>query len=247
MSLTVNVVTVCLNEIAGIARCMDSVLAQTHDALEYIVMDGGSSDGTREVIAARSARLAHVESGADRGIYDAMNRALAHCRGDLVYFLNGDDYFFDDGTVARAVAAFDNDPALDILSGRVRFFNTPLVNGVSYARDDFAYRDKLELYRKPIPQQCLFVRRELFTRLGGFDERYRMCADYDWLIGALDRGVRMRQVDDCFCHFDYGGISTTQHAQRLREKRRIIWRRSSPTELLRYALAGVRQRLGRPS
>lgn len=245
MAAIINVVTVCYNEIDGIARCVDSVLGQSYRDLHYIVIDGASTDGTAEWLAARRAALHHFVSAPDGGIYAAMNAALAACDGEVVYFLNADDHFFDRDTVARAMAHFAADASLDLLAGRVQFFNTPLRDGRPYQRHDFSFRTRLDLFRNPIPQQCLFARRRLFARIGGFDERYRMCADFDWLIRALGHGVKVRHTTETFCHFDYQGVSFTQNARRKREKNLIALRSFSAGEMTRYVAAGLRARLGR--
>ena len=241
----VTVITVCYNEIDCIRRCMESVLRQTYKNIQYVVVDGASTDGTTAIIEAYAADLFYYVSEVDNGIFPAMNKALAAAADGIVYFLNADDYFFSDDTVRDAVDCFVSDPGIELLSGRVRFFNTPLRDGTPYERADFSYVSKLDLYRRPIPQQCVFARRSLFDELGPYDERYRMCADYEWLIRALDRGTRVKQVDAYFCHFDYRGISYTENAKRKREKNLIILRNSSPRELLCYLIAGLAALPGR--
>jgi len=245
MTPVVNVVTVCYDEIDGIGRCVGSVLGQTYRALRYIVIDGASTDGTAAWLEARRTSLHHFVSEPDRGIYSAMNKALAACDGEVVYFLNADDHFFARDTVARAMAYFAADQGLDLLAGQVRFFNTPQRDGRAYERHDFSFRSRLDLFRSPIPQQCIFARRRLFERIGGFDERYRMCADFDWLIRALGRGVTVRHSTETFCHFDYQGVSFTQNARRKREKNLIALRNFTAGELTRYVAAGLAARVGR--
>ena len=133
-------------------------------------------------------------------------------------FRYADDYFYSDNVVEKVAKIFSDCPSLKILSGRVEFFNTPWSDGNPYAGSELSYSNKLELYRSPVPQQCVFVKRSLFEIHDGFNERYKMCADYDWLIRMLTHKVEVQQVDDYFCHFDYTGISYTQNKQRKREK-----------------------------
>jgi len=235
----VSIITVCFNEVETISRCVESVLQQTYEHIQYIVVDGASSDGTVELLEGYRNRIDTLISESDEGIYFAMNKALDHCSGDVVYFLNADDYFFSDDVVQKAVSMFSNYPSIDVLSGRVAFFNTPYRDGRRYTRTDFSYRNKQDLYRRPIPQQCVFVKSKLFELHGGFDQRYAICADYEWLIRMMRRKARIKQVEDYFCHFDYTGVSYTQNRQRKREKNRIILANSSLFELFHYGFFGV--------
>jgi glycosyltransferase involved in cell wall biosynthesis len=239
MGFSVSVVTVCYNEIDTISRCVESVVGQKNANIQYVVIDGCSTDGTSDILKKYGENIDKLVIEADEGIYSAMNKALKYCEGDIVYFLNADDYFYSDIVVEKAVKRFSDCPSLKILSGRVEFFNIPWRDGKPYARSDFSYSNKLELYRNPVPQQCIFVKRSLFEIHDGFNERYKMCADYDWLIRMLTHKVEVQQVDDYFCYFDYTGISYTQNKQRKREKNRIILFNSSFYELLVYGFSGV--------
>jgi glycosyltransferase involved in cell wall biosynthesis len=239
MGFSASVVTVCYNEIDTISRCVESVVGQKNADIQYVVIDACSTDGTSDILKKYGENIDKLVIEADEGIYSAMNKALKYCEGDIVYFLNADDYFYSDNVVEKSVKIFSECPSLEILSGRVEFFNTPLSDGKPYARSDFSYSNKLELYRSPVPQQCVFVKRSLFETHGGFNERYKMCADYDWLIRMLTHKVEVKQVDDYFCHFDYTGISYTQNKERKREKNRIILLNSSFYELLVYGFSGV--------
>lgn len=239
MTSSVSVVTVCYNEIDTISRCVESVIGQENADIQYVVIDACSTDGTSEFLKKYGESIDKLVIEADEGIYSAMNKALKYCEGDIVYFLNADDYFHSDNVVEKAVKLFSDHPSLQILSGRVEFFNTPLNDGTPYTRSDFSYRNKLQLYKSPIPQQCIFVKRSLFETHGGYNERYKMCADYDWLVRMLTLKVEVLQVEDYFCHFDYTGISYTQNEQRKREKNHIILFNSSFYELLVYGVSGV--------
>ena len=239
MNCSVSVVTVCYNEIDTISRCVQSVIGQKNADIQYVVMDGCSTDGTADLLREYGDSIDHLVIEADDGIYSAMNKALEYCSGDIVYFLNADDYFYSNDTVEKAVKEFADDSSLKILSGRVKFFNVPLRDGKPYVRTDFSYQNKLELYRSPVPQQCTFVKRSLFQTYGGFNERYKMCADYDWLIRMLSQDIKVRHVDNYFCYFDYTGISYTQNKKRKREKNLIVLFNSSFYELLVYGFLGV--------
>jgi glycosyltransferase involved in cell wall biosynthesis len=239
------VVTVCLNEVDTVGKAIESVLSQKYSNLEYIVLDGGSTDGTQHVITSYLDRIDCFHSGRDSGIYDAMNHALSISTGDILYFLNSDDYFIDDGVLAYASEQFLGHPDVDILSGNIRLYNTPIIEGKRYTRNTYDFINKLDLYRKNISQQCVFTRKTLYesNSVGMFNERYSICADYEWLIRAINKNKKIRFVDRAFAQVDYTGVSYTQNKKRLKEKREIIFRNSSFTELIIYILSGLKQRL----
>ena len=212
--MSVSVVTVCYNEIDTISRCVESVFAQNYANIQYIVIDGRSQDGTAELLLGYESKFDSPIIEKDDGIYSAMNKALALCSGELVYFLNADDYFYSNTVVENVVKICESYPETDIVSGRVSYFNTPLRDGRPYSRDNFAYCNKLELYGSPIPQQCIFARRRLFELYGNFDERYSICADYEWLIRMLNKKVTILQVENYFCYFYSTEINYTQKSGR---------------------------------
>lgn len=243
MDIKVTVITVCLNEKQTIARTVKSVLTQNYTNLEYIVIDGGSDDGTIDILESYRHQFDRLVIERDDGIYFAMNKAVKHATGDVIYFLNADDYFYNSHVIRNAAHEFDRRSDLDILSGRVEFFNVPSSKTIKRNKDRFRYRDKLQLYKRPNPQQCLFVRKELFRLIGRYDTRYKLCADYDWLVRALNQNVTIAFVDDVFCYFDYQGISYTRNSRRKCEKRRIILRNSTVIEIYMFGVTGLIEKL----
>lgn len=241
--LKFSIITVCFNEIETIERTIQSVLAQDYQDIEYLIIDGGSNDGTVELAEKYTGDGITLISEKDNGIYDAMNKALSLAHGDILYFLNADDYFYDDNVVSFAANCFEENPAIEILSGKIKFFNTPIVNGKPYRRDNFKFKNKLELYKNPNGQQCIFSRKAVFEKTGEFNLSYRLCADYEWLIRAINNKTNIHFVDRYFSNVDYQGVSYTSNTLRLREKRKIILLNSTIKESLSFMLLGLRQRL----
>ena len=241
--LKLSVITVCFNEIETIARTIQSVLAQDYQDVEYLIIDGGSDDGTVELAEKYTGDAVTLISEKDNGIFDAMNKALNLASGDILYFLNADDHFYDNSVLSYAAGCFERDKAIEILSGKIMFFNTPLINGKPYRRDNFLFRNKLELYKNPNGQQCIFARKSVFDKTGNFNLSYPLCADYEWLIRAINSNTRIHFVDRYFANVDYQGVSYTSNARRLREKRRIILLNSTLKESFLFLLLGLKQRL----
>ena len=110
--MKLSIVTVCHNSAQTIEATLLSVTAQTHNDIEYIVVDGASKDGTQEVVARHSGRVAKFVSESDRGIYDAMNKGLNLAKGDVIGFLNADDVYADDGVLDRVSAIMERKIAM---------------------------------------------------------------------------------------------------------------------------------------
>ena len=182
----ISIVTVVLNAVNTIERCLSSATNQTFENIEYIVIDGGSTDGTLEVIDRYRGRIDYFVSEADRGLYHAMNKSVQVATGDYIYFLNSDDYFCDDNVVADVAAVIREDPSLDLIYGDVlmqsgaqllRKVQVPVLNRETLCRHGFCH-------------QALFTRRDSLIHNGGFSEDYRIVADGDWLARALASGVK---------------------------------------------------------
>jgi glycosyltransferase involved in cell wall biosynthesis len=202
----VSVITVCFNAAATLDACMRSVIGQTWPAIEYVVIDGGSTDGTRAILERHRDRIATLVSEPDRGIYDAMNKGIAAATGEFVIFLNADDLFAGPETVAQAMAEIAANPDGDIYYGSI------LVRGDGFTtRHDPPPPEHAaeEMVLGCLPHQATFARRSVFARTGPFDLRWRRHADYDWWLKAMaDPGVRLRRIGTLVASFRLGGASS---------------------------------------
>jgi glycosyltransferase involved in cell wall biosynthesis len=202
----VSVVTPTLNVAKHLEQCLESVFSQTHANIENVVIDGGSTDGTIEIVRRHADRIAHWVSEPDCGIYDAMNKGLAAATGDVVYFLNADDYLVDDGVIADVAAAFAADPATDLAYGDV------IVQG---GDGDGTLRVGREITRRALvmglmsPHQGIFTRRRVFDRVGSFNADYAISADFDFVVRCHEQGCTFARLQRPVAVFRLGGASTT--------------------------------------
>lgn len=217
-----SIVTVNLNQAAGLTQTFDSVRAQTFRDFEHIVVDGGSTDGSLEVIKARSDGLAFWVSEPDAGIYAAMNKGLRRAQGEYVYFLNSGDRLYSPDTLERVFA--HEERGEDLLYGNtVR----PDAAGNLY---EHRHPDVLTVgvfWDFGVCQQAIFYRRELFAALGEFDESFQIAGDWDFDLRVLMARRTTRHLPFPVAHYQGGGISTTRKDLAAREKE-IIWRRHLP-------------------
>ena len=180
-TLKLTVITVVYNAIDRIHATIDSVIGQDYDDIEYIIKDGGSTDGTCELVREIADKYGNVKyiSGSDKGIYDAMNIALSYASGDAVEFLNAGDRFAYPDVVSRAMTVM-RDNGSDIVYGDVLYENPDgTVNRRSYPQ---SCSNKLYfLTGDAINHQVMFVRRYLFDG-NVFDTSFGICADREWML-----------------------------------------------------------------
>lgn len=194
-----SVITVCRNAEKTLERTIQSVLAQIYPNKEFIVIDGASSDGTRDILEKYHAAIDVIVSAPDKGIYDAMNKGVSRATGDYVIFINADDYFYDENVLARAAEM----PEADFLFGA----QYDAENGVLTPAENLDALDVPHLFFGQFAHQSIFAKRSLFARFGAFDLNYRICADWDWILRCIVSGATTSRIDAPIAVFTVGGIS----------------------------------------
>jgi len=200
----VSVVTVTLNSHEHVEDAIRSVLSQTYPALEYVIIDGGSTDGTLDVIKAHEKDLASWISEPDRGIADAFNKGLAATSGEYVLFLNSDDWLADPEALTRAMRPATVSPAPDIIFGDCDLVDRD--TGRLLRRLDHGWSPTAFRFGRMINHPALFTHRSYFRKYGAFDESYRISMDYELLLrGALES--RVVHVPSVITKMRSGGLS----------------------------------------
>ena len=216
---TITVVTVCRNALALLRPTVESVLRQEYPALEYWIVDGASSDGTREYLESLAARGVRFVSERDRGIADAMNKGARLATGEWVAHLHAGDAYLE-GTL-DAVAAAARAADADVLCGSIR-------------KDEERGRTLYHPEPRRLPldmtihHPATWTRRGIFERLGGFDERYPNAMDYDFFLRAHAAGARFAIVPGVLASMATGGQSERSLWITMREthaiRRRVLAR-----------------------
>jgi len=214
-----SVITVVYNNVRDIERTMLSVLNQTYPNIEYIIVDGLSTDGTLAIIKKYEGRISKVISEKDKGIYDAMNKGLAIATGDYVIFMNSGDEFYAPDTVDNV---FASGPDADIYYGETEMINAKgesLGQRRHKAPAAFTWRDFK--YGLSISHQAIYVRRTLTEP---YDPRYQLSADIDWIIRAAKKAKKIINVNRYVAKYLVGGMSKAKHKQSLLERFDIMRR-----------------------
>ncbi len=194
----ISIVTPSYNQGAFIEETIRSVLDQSYPCLEYIVIDGGSTDGTLNIISKYAEQLAYFVSELDNGQAEALNKGFKRATGDIIGYLNSDDVYLP-GTLLRVAEEFSINPNCRWLSGGCFLFGLPDSHGLLSPR---GFQSPAESVSGCfIPQPAVFWQRELFNSHGFFDDTYRYAMDWEFWVRLSFRGERCHFIDQPLAAF----------------------------------------------
>ena len=195
------VVSVCYNCENEVAATMESLLEQSFQDYEYIIVDGNSKDTTLQIIKSYSSRFSNIKiiSEPDRGIYDAMNKGVRNSTGDYIYFLNFGDYLVDKYVLERVVSSFASKQ--DYYYGNIAKDEKIVSQNGKNSLFMTVYREYMLCHQSLFAKRCLLVENP-------FNLEYKICADRDWFIRILKQGAKGEFVDIVICNYDTSGVSS---------------------------------------
>lgn len=211
--LKISIITVVYNNVFGIKQTIQSVISQTYSNIEYIIIDGGSTDGSLEIIETFNNHKILVISEKDSGIYNAMNKGWRIATGEYCLFLNSGDYLFDEIVIERAVSLIQKSAA-DIFFGNLHAFDEKQ-NWVS------VFPEPVSLYyfqHSFIPHPSTFAKRSLLEKLSGFYEHYSIISDWAFFIRALLSNATFKQIDLTVTSFYMKGVSSNGEKSRIEKE-----------------------------
>ena len=184
--MKITVITVCRNAVDTIRDCVASVAAQTHDDVEHWVIDGASTDGTRELLESVQSEFGfQFLSESDGGLYDAMNKGIARATGDVIGFLNADDWYAS-ATVLAEVAAALADPEVSACYADLTYVSREEPTRVIRQWTAGGFQPGAFSCGWMPPHPTFYAKREVYERFGGFDTRYRFGADWELLFRLFE-------------------------------------------------------------
>jgi len=209
MSASISVITVCRNAEDTIEQTIQGIISQTYPQIEYIVIDGASSDRTLDLIKRYKDHITTIISEPDDGIYQAMNKGIRLATGDWLYFANADDYLFGSGAIADVAAFIAEHSDCDFVYGdhETRF---PWGKRSTYspAPPDEALEQLISLGNCFI-QPASFFKADLFNTIGLFNEHYRIASDYEWFCKMLSNpDIRVCYLPRIIVSYYQGGLSS---------------------------------------
>ena len=219
----ITVITVCYNAIETIEQTINSVINQNYYNLEYIIIDGGSTDGTVEIIKKYTEKISYWISEPDKGIYDAMNKGVAKASGDYVAFINADDWY--ENNILNELDIYFK-KQYDLIYGIIKLYNK---NTFLYAHGASMNNIKKEMIAHP----STFIKKDIFEELGGYNLNYKYVADYELMLRLAIKGGKFMFVDKIIANFRLNGASSD--IKSLQEKNKLK-RRFCNRSYFRYCL-----------
>lgn len=210
MPLTISVITPSFNQAQFLPKNLESVREQAYTNVEHIVVDPGSTDNSLEI--ARQAEGIELIAEPDRGQSDGICKGFLRSTGDILTWLNSDDYYPNPEVLERVASVFSENPSVDVVYGNVTFVD----EDGKELRKGFVNRETNNLlssfqYQVGIVQPGVFIRRRVFEAIGGPSEQYEYCMDYEFWVRIASHGYRWRFVDDLFAlHRWWGGMKTSK-------------------------------------
>jgi glycosyltransferase involved in cell wall biosynthesis len=202
--LKVSIVTVSYNSRQTIEKTIKSIEQQTYDNIEYIVIDGGSNDGTLSVIRDHHKVIDKWVTEEDDGIYDAMNKGIKMSSGNIIGILNSDDWYEKD-TISTIVSNFGS--SVSLIHGAMKIWSKDgNVKGIYGKKNDLPAS-----FTSPFNHPTCFVSRQVYQDIGLFDTRYSTAADYDFLLRVLRSKYKTQYIDQVLTNFRQGGVTSKQH------------------------------------
>ncbi|WP_417177109.1 glycosyltransferase family 2 protein [Bacteroides sp.] len=226
--MKISIITTTWNSSATLRYTMRSVLLQSYSNIEHIIVDGGSTDGTMEIVhelePEYQGKLRYI-SGKDKGIYDAMNKGIAMSTGDIVGILNSDDFYTSDSVLSTVAFAFETG-SIDAVYGDIHYVkNSDLQKCTRYYSSKFFHRRWMRLGFMPA-HPSFYCRKEIYERYGSFNLSYKIAADFECLLRLIFvHKIRLRYIPMDFVTMRTGGASTSglaSHKQILRDHQRAF-------------------------
>jgi glycosyltransferase involved in cell wall biosynthesis len=224
--MKLSVITINFNNAEGLRKTVESVVNQTFTDYEYIVIDGGSTDGSLDIIRQYSDSISCWTSEPDSGIYNALNKGIKAAKGEYCLFMNSGDTIYSDSVLQKV---FDLNPRCDIINGNMlKQFpdgKTRLDKGSLYER--WKKKQQLTLYDFyrgcNLNHQATFIKRDLFEKYGLYDEKYRVVADWKFFMQTIVIcGASAKYVDITVSRFDMSGLSNADKGFNAAEREKIL-------------------------
>lgn len=201
----ITVITVVYNNVKDIEKTIKSVIEQTYKSIEYIVIDGGSTDGTLDIIKRYGNHISYWTSEPDKGIYDAMNKGIVHAKGEWISFMNAGDCFTSNHVLSQM--AINLTPDIDILRGNIiRIYPHFKVKSVGVTKQTPSL---IDMFKNTFHHQATLIRSSLFKKYGLYSLDYKLCSDWKFFFECIVlHHVKSKYVDITVARFQMDGASS---------------------------------------
>lgn len=211
--MKISVITITYNSAKTLPRALESVQSQNYDDIEHIIVDGASTDGTREIVEAYAAKHKNVRwiSEKDKGIYNALNKGIHLATGDVIGFLHSDDVLKNADSIGHIAAIFA-DKSVEVVYGDLQYCRGKKVirRWVSNAFECNSLK-----YGWMPPHPTMYVRKEVYEQVGEYDEWFHISADYDMILRIFSAGYKTHYLPEVLVCMEVGGASNKNTKARL--------------------------------
>ncbi|WP_017729777.1 glycosyltransferase family 2 protein [Nafulsella turpanensis] len=227
--MKISVVTVVYNNINTIRETIESVLGQDYPDLEYIIVDGASTDGTLELVKGYGSRISRFISEPDKGLYDAINKGIKLASGDVVGLLHSDDLFYHSGVVSKIAKAFQQNAVDSVYADLHYVAQHDTLRVVRDWRSGEYKRNRFQRGWMP-PHPTFYVKKVFYERFGLYDTEFKSAADYELMLRLLYKhGISTHYIPDTLVKMRVGGESNRSLKNRLRANKEdfMAWKKNN--------------------
>ena len=205
--MKVSIITGVLNRVNTIEGCIRSILGQSYKDIEHIIIDGGSTDGTLDVIYRYKDKVAKVVSGPDNGIYDALNKGLRLASGDIIGILHSDDFYVHDRVIENVVSVFKREN-VDSCYGDLEYVSKENPDRVIRHWKVSSYSERKFKYGWMLPHPAFFVKKWVYDKYGYFKTDFKIAADYELTLRFLLKyKISTFYISEVLIKMRIGGVS----------------------------------------
>ena len=217
----ISIITVSFNSEATIQDTIDSVLAQVYPNVEYIIIDGASKDTTMDIVGEYGDRIDKVISKPDKGIYDGMNKGIRAATGDVVGFINSDDFYPTNRVLTKVMEGF-SDPSLDVCYGDLCYVRSNATHSIVRYWKSSAFVPGAFRNGWCPPHPTFFVRRKIYAEFGLFELKYQIAADIELMMRLLEvDNVKAAYLPEVLVHMRLGGETNKSIGNIIRQNQEI--------------------------
>jgi len=220
-----SIITINYNNNVGLIKTIESIIKQTWTEFEYIIIDGGSTDGSLETIAKYKNHINHYISEKDNGVYDAMNKGIKIANGDYINFMNSGDFYFEN-TILESIQE-KLDLKTSIAYGDSFYFNEEGYDRVEKTPSKLSFS---HFFTSGINHQASFIKRELFFKYFMYNTTYKICSDWEFFLYTIcKKNEPYLHLNKTICYYDFSGISANpKNLSIYYEEREIILKKYFP-------------------
>lgn len=223
--MKISIITVTYNSAATVEASLASVIAQDHGDIEYIIVDGGSTDNTLQVVEKYRHRIAKIVSEKDDGIYYALNKGIALATGDVVGIIHSDDFYVHDKVLSKVAAEFEK--GVDSVYADLQYVNRDNTDKIVRHWRSGKYREGIFLSGWMPPHPTFFIKKECYDKYGSFNTTLRSAADYELMLRMLHKHkITTAYIPEVIVKMRVGGKSNASLSNRINANRedRLAWK-----------------------